>query len=89
MSWQSIAHGAHVNWAQPNPLSGTDPYLVWADGSGFACYGGLQRSGKIATLIELRPGKTVADLVANSGRCLSFELPLPHSLALGCFFSAP
>ena len=67
MSWQPIAHGAHVNWTQPDPLDGTDPYLVWADGSGFACYGGLHRSGEIATLIELKPGKTVADLVAQSG----------------------
>lgn len=70
MSWQPIAHGAHVNWKQPNPLSGTDPYLVWADGSGFACYGGLQGPGKVATLIELKPGKTVADLVALSGNGL-------------------
>jgi hypothetical protein len=70
MSWQPIAHGAHVNWMQPDPLSGTDPYLVWADGSGFACYGGLQGSGKIATLIELKPGKNVADLVTGSGNGL-------------------
>jgi Subtilase family len=85
MSWQSIAHGAHVNWAQPNPLSGTDPYLVWADGSGFACYGGLQRSGKIATLIELIPGKTVADLVANSGSGLQLA-DIPGAYRLNCRF---
>ncbi len=67
MSWQPIAHGAHVNWAQPDPLTGLDPYLVWADGCGFAPYGGLEPPGKIATLIELEAGKTVADLVAQSG----------------------
>ncbi len=67
MSWQPIAHGAHVNWAQPDPLKGLDPYLVWADGTGFAPYGGLKPPGKIATLIELKAGKTVADLVAQSG----------------------
>jgi hypothetical protein len=67
MSWQAISHGAFVNWAQPDPLSGTDPYLVWADGCSFAPYGGLHPSGKIATLIELKPGQTVNDLVAHSG----------------------
>ncbi|MEO8022602.1 hypothetical protein [Polaromonas sp.] len=67
MSWLPIAHGAHVNWAQPDPLSGLDPYLVWADGTNFAPYGGLKPPGKIATLIELKDGKTVADLVAQSG----------------------
>ena len=67
MSWQPIAHGAHVNWAQPDPLNGLDPYLVWADGTDFASYGGLKPPGKIATLIELKDGKTVADLVARSG----------------------
>ena len=67
MSWQAITHGAYVNWAQPDPLSGTDPYLVWADGCSFAPYGGLSPSGKVATLIELKPGKTVNDLVAQSG----------------------
>lgn len=67
MSWKPIAHGAHVNWAQPDPLNGLDPYLVWADGTDFAPYGGLKPPGKIATLIELKQGKTVADLVARSG----------------------
>lgn len=67
MSWQPIAHGAHVNWAKPDPLDGLDPYLVWADGTDFASYGGLKPPGKIATLIELKDGKTVADLVARSG----------------------
>jgi hypothetical protein len=67
MSWQPIAHGAHVNWARPDPLEGSDPYLVWADGTGFAPYGGLKPPGKIATLIELKDGKKVADLVAQSG----------------------
>lgn len=67
MSWQPIAHGAHINWAQPDPLNGSDPYLVWADGSDFAPYGGLKPPGKIATLIELKTGQTVADLVAQSG----------------------
>ena len=67
MSWQPIAHGAHINWSLPDPLTGSDPYLVWADGSDFAPYGGPSQSGKIATLIELRPGKTVHDLVAHSG----------------------
>jgi hypothetical protein len=67
MSWHAIAHGAHVNWSQPDPLDGLDPYLVWADGTAFAPYGGLPASGKIATLIELRPGKTVAELVSHSG----------------------
>lgn len=67
MSWQPIAHGAHVNWAQPDPLDGLDPYLVWADGTDFAPYGGLTSPGKIATLIELKDGKTVTDLIAQSG----------------------
>lgn len=67
MTWQPIAHGACIDWAQPGPLDGADPYLVWADGSDFACYGGLDAPGKIATLIELKAGKTVADLLAHSG----------------------
>lgn len=67
MTWQPIAHGAHVNWTLPDPLSGLDPYLVWADGSNFAAYGGLKPPGKIATLIELKPGKTVAELIAQAG----------------------
>ncbi|AYQ28148.1 MULTISPECIES: S8 family serine peptidase [unclassified Polaromonas] len=67
MSWQAIAHGAHVNWSQPDPLDGLDPYLVWADGTAFAPYGGLPANGKIATLIELQPGRTVAELVSHSG----------------------
>lgn len=66
MSWQSIVHGAYVDWNQIDPLSQLDPYLVWADGSGFAAYGGLPSDGKLATLIELKAGKTVADLVAQS-----------------------
>ena len=67
MSWLPIAHGPHVNWGQVDPLAVTDPYLVWADGAGFSPYGGLPLSGKIATLIELKSGKTVADLVAHAG----------------------
>lgn len=67
MSWQPIAHGAHVNWTQPDPLSGTDPYLVWADGCDFAPYGDLKAPEKIATLIELKPGQTVHDLIAHAG----------------------
>lgn len=67
MTWQPIAHGAHIDWTQTDPLDGADPYLVWADGSGFACYGGLDAPGKIATLIELQAGKTVADLLIHAG----------------------
>ena len=73
MSWQPIARGAHVDWNQPHPLCGTDPYLGWADGSGFECYGGLPADGKVATLIELKPGKTVDDLLAKSGEGLQLE----------------
>lgn len=84
MSWQPIAHGAYVNWAQPDPLSGTDPYLVWADGCGFAPYGGLPASGKLATLIELKPGKTVSDLIANSGGGVALaDIPGPYRVADG------
>ena len=67
MSWQPIAHGAYVDWSQPDPLSNLDPYLVWADGAGFSAYGGVPTSGKLPALIELKAGKTVADLVAQSG----------------------
>jgi hypothetical protein len=67
MSWQALAHGAYVDWTQADPLRNLDPYLVWADGSGFSAYGGLPASGKLPTLIELKPGKTVSDLVAQSG----------------------
>lgn len=82
MSWQPIAHGACIDWAQPDPLNGADPYLVWADGSGFACYGGLEAPGKIATLIELKPGKTVADLVAHAGGGLqASDIPEPYRSA--------
>ena len=84
MSWQPIARGAYVNWAQPDPLSGTDPYLVWADGCGFAPYGGLPASGKLATLIELKPGKTVSDLIANSGGGVALaDIPGPYRVADG------
>jgi hypothetical protein len=67
MSWQPIAHGVCIDWTRPAPLDGADPYLVWADGSDFACYGGLAAPGKIATLIELKPGKTISDLLTQSG----------------------
>lgn len=84
MSWQPIARGAFVNWAQPDPLSGTDPYLVWADGCGFAPYGGQPATGKLATLIELKPGKTVSDLVANSGGGVVLaDIPGPYRSAAG------
>jgi Subtilase family len=70
MTWQAMAHGAYVNWGQPepsSPLCPLDPYLVWADGSGFSAYGGVPGDGKLPTLIELKAGKTVTDLIAQSG----------------------
>lgn len=76
MSWQPIHHGSHVNWSLPDPLHGADPYLVWADGSAFASYGGLPPRGRMATLIELKPGRTVAELIAASGDGLS-EADIP------------
>lgn len=79
MNWQPIHHGGYVNWAQPDPLKNLDPYLVWADGSGFLAYGGTPASGKLATLIELKAGKTVADLVAHSGGGLQLaDIPAPY-----------
>lgn len=71
MTWEPIHHGVHVDWSQPDPLRGSDPYLIWADGSAFASYAGLPPHGKIATLIELLPGKTVADLIAGAHGGLS------------------
>lgn len=79
MSWQPIHHGSYVDWAQPDPLKNLDPYLVWADGSGFSAYGGTPPGGKLATLIELKAGKTVADLVAHSGGGLQLsDVPAPY-----------
>jgi hypothetical protein len=79
MSWQPIHHGTYVNWAQPDPLNNLDPYLVWADACGFAPYGGGTPGGKLATLIELKPGKTVADLIAHSGGGLQLaDIPGPY-----------
>lgn len=79
MSWQPIHHGSYVDWAHPDPLKNLDPYLVWADGSGFSAYGGTPADGKLATLIELKAGKTVADLVAHSGGGLQLsDIPAPY-----------
>ncbi len=67
MNWQAMTHGAYANWGEPEASSPLDPYLVWADGSSFSAYGGVPGDGKLPTLIELKAGKTVADLVAQSG----------------------
>ncbi|NPC57760.1 S8 family serine peptidase [Caenimonas soli] len=84
MSWFPIRHGDHINWDRPDPLSGSDPYLVWADGSAFASYGGLPANNKIPTLIELKPGKTVADLIAQSGGGLTTaDVPACYRPAAG------
>jgi hypothetical protein len=62
-AWRPIAHGAYVQWGGRDPLRGTDPYLVWADGTQFSGYGGIPADGKLATLIQLRAGRTVNDLL--------------------------
>jgi hypothetical protein len=71
MNWTPLPTGEFtgIAWSRPEEASGMDPYLAWLEAIGFT----RSVPGRTGTLpqqlpliIELQPGKTVADLAAAS-----------------------
>lgn len=70
--WQAMPRGRFtgIDWSDPQTCARGDPYLAWAESTGFA--GFRPTSGQAADpdwlplLIELAPDTTVADLLAAS-----------------------
>lgn len=70
--WQALPPGRFtgIRWSDPQAYAGSDPYLAWAETSGFAGFrsplGAKADPEWLPLLIELAPGAGVADLVAAS-----------------------
>ena len=66
MDWTPLPKGEFtgIDWSRPGETSGIDPYLVWAEADRFSGY--PQVPDSLPLIIELQPGKTVADLVQAS-----------------------
>lgn len=68
--WAPLPRGRFtgVNWATAGAMDRADPYLAWAEASGFAGFraadGAAADPQWLPLLIELRAGHTVADLLA-------------------------
>lgn len=68
--WASLPRGRFtgVNWAAAGAMDRADPYLAWAEASDFAGFraanGAPANPQWLPLLIELEPGRSVADLVA-------------------------
>lgn len=70
-AWQALPTGTFtgIDWAQSGAMHGSDPYLAWAESTGFAGFRsprGLPAAPEwLPLLIELQPGISVGDLVAH------------------------
>jgi len=71
MNWTPLPTGEFtgIDWSQPTETSGMDPYLAWMETAG-STGDGQGRTGKppqsLPLILELQPGKTIADLIAAS-----------------------
>ena len=72
--WPDLPVGSFtgVNWSQPQAMDHADPYLAWAETSGFAGFRSPQGQSAnpqwLPLLLELKEGVTVQDLVLHSRR---------------------
>lgn len=70
--WAKLPRGRFtgIKWSAPGALDRSDPYLAWAEATGFAgfrdAYGRAARPDWLPLLIELADACSVADLVAAS-----------------------
>ncbi len=66
MKWTPLPKGKFtgIHWAKPGATTGFDPYLVWAEASGFEGYARHREPHWLTLVIELRPGKSVSELEA-------------------------
>lgn len=66
MKWTPLPTGRFtgIDWARPDATTGFDPYLVWAEASGFEGYARHHQPRWLTLAIELRPGKSIAQLEA-------------------------
>ncbi len=66
MKWTPLPKGSFtgIHWAEPGATTGFDPYLVWAEASGFEGYARHRQPHWLTLAIELRPGKSVSELEA-------------------------
>ncbi len=70
--WQSLPPGRFtgIPWSDPAAYAHSDPYLAWAETSGFAGFrsplGAPAAPEWLPLLIELKTGASVSDLVAHS-----------------------
>ena len=66
MKWTALPKGEFtgIDWSRPGQTSGIDPYLVWAEADRFSGYAGVPEC--LPLIIELKPGKTMDDLVKAS-----------------------
>ena len=66
MKWTALPKGEFtgIDWSRPGQTSGIDPYLVWAEADRFSGYAGVPE--RLPLIIELKPGKTIDDLVKAS-----------------------
>lgn len=69
MSWTPLPTGAFtgIDWAQPGATRGFDPYLIWAEADQFFARGGGAPQW-LPVAVELKPGKTIAQLLQASSR---------------------
>jgi hypothetical protein len=69
MSWTPLPTGTFtgIDWAQPGATRGFDPYLIWAEADQFAAYGGATPVW-LPVALELKPGKTIAQLLQATSR---------------------
>lgn len=66
MKWTPLPTGPFtgIDWARPDATTGFDPYLVWAEASSFEGYARHRQPRWLTLAIELRPGKSIAQLEA-------------------------
>jgi hypothetical protein len=75
MGWSNLPRGIFtgIDWSDPSQAAGADPYLIWAEATGFAGCGG--RPLWLPVLIELQDGTTVKQLVKKSSADWLFVPP--------------
>lgn len=65
MRWTQLPKGdfTGIDWSKPDATTGFDPYLVWAEADAWAGYGG-RKPRWLPVVVELRPGSSIAQLIA-------------------------
>ena len=83
MNWTPLPRGTFtgIDWARDGAIDGADPYLAWAEATGFESYGRrVDERGPIQHLwlpvaLELEEGRGVADLLAVPGAAAWLRIP--------------